>query len=64
MTLMFRRVCRPLAWIAFVGGLVATAARAESGSGAEVHIVDVNLRAAIEKALGVQSGYAIRQSEL
>ena len=64
MMLMTRRACRPFVWAVLLAGLVATGARAENASGTEVHIVDLNLRAAIEKAVGVQPGHAIRASDL
>lgn len=62
---MARRIARRLlASVVFLAGLVAVGAQAESGAGTEVHIVDVNLRAAVERELGVQPGYAIRRAHL
>lgn len=59
-----RSVRRSLACAPLLLGLAATGLRAETGPGAEVHIVDLNLRAAVEKAVGVQPGYAIRRSDV
>ena len=55
---------RSFVWVVFLVGCMATGARGESASGAEVHIVDLNLRLVVERALGIQPGYAIRPEDI
>ena len=56
-------VHRALVWFGLLV-VATTGALAESASATEVHVADVNLRAAIEQALGVQPGFAIRRSDM
>ncbi len=64
LTLVGSVVRRSLLCAPLLLGVAATGARAETGPSGEVHIVDLNLRAAVEKALGVQPGYAIRRLDV